>query len=167
MNLISEWLDTEGTYGWRPYKDNTHVSTIWWDVSHPSNDFDYWDGRNGTTDDWHEGAQRDSLSRKQLWPLLDPPTNLNFTSVTSTSITFTWSGNFGDGNRWRIWRSTDTLNWGSYSTSTSNSFTDFAVSSGNRYWYCVRAEHQPNPGPLGPPGPQAGPCSAWIDALVP
>ncbi len=165
--MIANWGG--GNWVSRFYRDNTHVLTIWWDTSHPNNDFDYWDGRNEVTQDWHVGSHRGGQAKTKFWPVLDPPTNVSFGTVTSTSIQVAWALPAGDGNQYDIWRSTDGANYTDYTPSelTGNSYTDTGVSSGNHYWYCVRSQLYQGSGELGTLGPVTGPCSSAIDTTAP
>lgn len=167
--MVANWGG--GLWASRYYRDNTHIWTIWWDTSHPNNDFDYWDGRNGFTNDWHVGSSRGGQSQTKLWPLLDPPTSLSFGTVTSSSVQVNWSAIAGDGNQYDIWRSTDGSNFTDYTGSgvAGTSYTDSGVSSGQHYWYCVRSQLSQGSGGfgIGTLGLVAGPCSTAIDTVTP
>jgi len=166
MQMIANWGG--GLFTHRPYRDNTHTITIWWNVNLPNDDFGYWNGRNGSTNDWHIGSNRtNQASTTTFWPILDPPTNLQFVSVQSNAIALSWTATPGDWTRFAIWRSTDGANYAYYDWANLTAYTDNGVSSGNHYWYCVREQNTVGGGPLGTPDPTSGPCSNGIDTTTP
>lgn len=159
VDMVSDWGG--GLWGYRPYKNNSHVITIW-----NANDATYSAGRQGSND-WHFGSARDAQVRTKFWPILDSPTNLAFGSVTSTSIQFSWTGTPGDGDGFSIWRSTDGVNYAAYATSSTASYTDTGVTSGQRYYYYVRARLSGGNGAVGPTGAVNGPHSDAISTTTP
>jgi hypothetical protein len=160
VNMVADWGG--GLWGYRAYKQNTHVITIW----NASGDAAYLAGKQGS-DDWHFGSGRDGQVRKKFWPVLDPPSNLAFGSVTSTSVQFSWTSTAGDGDGFNIWRSTDGVSYVDYAVSSTTSYTDTAVTSGQQYFYYVRARLGPGNGAQGVTGPVTGPPSDTISTTTP
>jgi hypothetical protein len=159
VDMVSDWGG--GLWGYRGYKANTHVITIW-----NSSASTYAAGKAGS-DDWHFGSQRDIPVKKKFWPVLDPPNNLTFGTVTATSVQFSWTATAGDGDGFNIWRSTDGVNYVNYAVSATASYTDTGVVSGQRYFYYVRARLGPRNGSAGTTGPVTGPESTSISTTTP
>jgi hypothetical protein len=160
VNMVADWGG--GLWGYRAYKQNSHVITIW----NANGDTAYVAGRQGS-DDWHIGSVRDLQVRKKFWPVLDSPTNLAFASVTATSIQITWTSSAGDGDGFNIWRSTNGVNYVDYAVSSTTSYTDTAVTSGQQYFYYVRARLSPANGNAGATLPVTGPPSDPISTTTP
>jgi hypothetical protein len=160
VEMVADWGG--GLWGYRGYKANTHVITIW----NANGDAAYLAGKQGS-DDWHFGSERDAQVRKKFWPVLDPPTNLTFGSVTATSVQFSWTSTAGDGDGFDVWRSTDGVNYGSYAVSSTTSYTDTGVTSGQQYFYYVRARLSAGTGSAGATGPVTGPHSDAISTTTP
>jgi hypothetical protein len=151
-----------GLWFYQPYKDNTQSFTIW----NANGDAAYAAGQQGS-DDWHFGSERGGQVRKKFWPVLDAPTNLTFGNVTATSVQFSWTSTTGDGDGFDIWRSTDGVNFVDYAVSSTASYTDTGVTSGQQYFYYVRARLSGGNGNAGPTGPVTGPASATISTTTP
>ena len=88
------------------------------------------------TNNFNESTESSSTVKISVKFIPSVPTNLHKTSVTANSISISWNAS-REASYYKIYRSTDGLNFSQIATTTSTSYSDKELSPSTTYYYKV------------------------------
>jgi hypothetical protein len=158
MFMVEDWGG--GLWDSRPYQDNTHTITIW-----NVNIANY---STTSTTDWTVQSQRSSnvAAKYKVWPILQPPTSVAVTDVSSSAVNLGWGGAGGDFNEYNLWRIPAGGSAAQLGFTRNTLYQDSTVAANSEYYYCVAASRMDIDPIWSTQMHTIGPCSDEVHALT-